>query len=446
MGDVYKNAYCTLAASASSNSSEGLFHQRSFEDGLKPVSLDLELPSQNGINLTKVFIRPPILNPREEVTRAILTTRAWTMQERALSRRIVHFTRTRLLWECRTCTLDDTNPEDEREYASVMPLTWYQDGETIRHSFDTSTVSEYCANLWRTLMQYFSGRDITYEKDTFPAVSGLAKTLQPFIGGRYLAGIWENDVLNGLAWKLSDEYDFRNPGAPEPNYEGSYSPSWSWAAKGPVKFEMWEDRRASERRNSKEAAKEDRTMTYVDAKIDLSGKDDTGTISFASLTLRGRLKQVPYLNSSNLGRCSHFMLCDLAVEGAKSKETERVRSIRVKWDFVAEPIERHSSSSGGQESSETEESDTDSTDSSGPASHIYLFELRRRLTVDDKPSSYSYRCNSIGLVIEELAEHRHQGDKERRFTRLGFCEWEDKLNYGEHDCFVGIEDTNITLV
>ncbi|KAI6764227.1 hypothetical protein HG530_008016 [Fusarium avenaceum] len=238
MGDIYKNAYCTLAASASSNSSEGLFHQRFFEDGLKPVSLDVELPSKNGINLAKVFIRPPILNPREEVTRAILTTRAWTMQERALSRRIVHFTRTRLPWERCTCTLDDTNPEDEREYASVMPLTWYQDGETIRHSFDTSTVSEYCANLWRTLMQYFSGRDITYEKNTFPAVSGLAKTLQPFIGGRYLAGTWENDVLNGLAWKLSDEYDFRNPGAPEPNYEGSYSPSWSWAAKGPVKFGM----------------------------------------------------------------------------------------------------------------------------------------------------------------------------------------------------------------
>ncbi|KIL87802.1 hypothetical protein FAVG1_08681 [Fusarium avenaceum] len=208
---------------------------------------------------------------------------------------------------------------------------------------------------------------------------------------------------------------------------------------------MWEDSRASERRNSKEASKEDRTMTYVDTNVDLSGKGDTGTISFASLTLRGRLKQVPYLNSSNLGRCSHFMLYDLASEGAKSKETERVRSIRVKWDFVAVPIERHSSSSGGQESSEIEESDKDSIGSSGPAGHIYLFELRRRLTVHDKPSSYSYSCNSIGLVIEELAEHRHQGDKERRFTRLGFCEWEDKLNYGEHDCFVGIEDTNITL-
>lgn len=255
MGDVYKNACCTLTASASSNSSEGLFHQRSFDDDLKPVSLDLELPSQNGTNLAKVFIRPPLLDPREEVIRAILTTRAWTMQERAL--RIVHFTRTRLHWECRTCTLDDTNPEDEMEYASAMPLTWYQDGETIRGPSDTSTVSEYCANLWRTLMQYSSGRDITYEKDTFPAVSGLAKTLQPFIGGRYLAGIWENDVLNGLAWKVSDEYDFRNPGPPEPNYEGSYSSSWPWAAKGPVKFATWSDLRASERRNSKEAAKDD---------------------------------------------------------------------------------------------------------------------------------------------------------------------------------------------
>ncbi|CAJ0544965.1 Ff.00g084800.m01.CDS01 [Fusarium sp. VM40] len=225
MGDVYKNAYCTLAASASSNSSEGLFHQRSFDDGLKPASLDLELPSHNGIDLAKVVISPPLRNPRVDVTRAILTTRAWTMQERALSRRIVHFTKTRLVWECRTCTLDDTSPEDEKKYTSAMPLTWYQDGETIRDSSDTRTVSEYCANLWRTLMQYFSGRDITYEKDTFPAVSGLAKTLQPFIGGRYFAGIWENDVLNGLAWKLSDRYDFRTPDAPEPKYEGSYSPS-----------------------------------------------------------------------------------------------------------------------------------------------------------------------------------------------------------------------------
>lgn len=76
-------------------------------------------------------------------------------------------------------------------------------------------------------------------------------------------------------------------------------------------------------------------MTYVNAKIDLSGKDDTGKISFASLTLRGTLKQVPDLNSSNVGRHSRFSLYYLAVKGAKSKETERERTIRVTWDFEA---------------------------------------------------------------------------------------------------------------
>jgi hypothetical protein len=40
-----------------------------------------------------------------------LSARGWTLQERELSPRILHYTKHQVLWECRDCIASETKPE-----------------------------------------------------------------------------------------------------------------------------------------------------------------------------------------------------------------------------------------------------------------------------------------------------------------------------------------------
>ena len=49
-------------------------------------------------------------------------------------------------------------------------------------------------------MAYYSKRNITYESDRLPAISGLARYMQSTGAGEYLAGMWKEDFWESLLW------------------------------------------------------------------------------------------------------------------------------------------------------------------------------------------------------------------------------------------------------
>lgn len=77
MQDVFRGAYCTIAATSSENSQQG-FLTRANSKSAPPIADNFE----------------------DDVLRGNLNTRAWVLQERALSRRILHFTNRQTYWEC----------------------------------------------------------------------------------------------------------------------------------------------------------------------------------------------------------------------------------------------------------------------------------------------------------------------------------------------------------
>jgi hypothetical protein len=84
---VFKNAYCTIAATSAENSRKG------FLRGI--------LTQVNSDSLPDDFER--------NVHNGVLNTRAWVLQERVLSRRTIHFTERQLFWDCGggiTCAAD----------------------------------------------------------------------------------------------------------------------------------------------------------------------------------------------------------------------------------------------------------------------------------------------------------------------------------------------------
>jgi hypothetical protein len=110
MGSVYQNGYCNIAATAASDGTAGCFRPRDpllaqpciveFEKGLKKFGL------KKG-----VYDLIPQRLWEEGLSEAPLLKRAWVVQERVLARRVLHFARNQLFWEC-------------KELVSSTPYQW----------------------------------------------------------------------------------------------------------------------------------------------------------------------------------------------------------------------------------------------------------------------------------------------------------------------------------
>ena len=93
MEAVFKNAYCTIAATSAEDSTEG-FLNRLEEKGSQYVMVP---KSSHG----KVYVCTSIDEDFDgDVMEGVLNKRAWVLQERALSRRTIHFTKSQTYFEC----------------------------------------------------------------------------------------------------------------------------------------------------------------------------------------------------------------------------------------------------------------------------------------------------------------------------------------------------------
>jgi hypothetical protein len=90
MESVFSRAYCTIAATAASDSNAG-FLKRDISTNSVYVQ---DFCSK------EFYVSTDIDNFDEDVGKAKLNTRAWVMQERVLARRTIHFSANQIYWEC----------------------------------------------------------------------------------------------------------------------------------------------------------------------------------------------------------------------------------------------------------------------------------------------------------------------------------------------------------
>ena len=235
MQAVYANAAFTIAAVGAPNGSVGFLRpreaqQREFCDFM--ISADHQLPlAKVYVTLVEDILGPGLLSRQDP---PVLDKRAWGMQERLLSPRVLSFGTHQMYFEC------DSVECYERSYFPRVPLRtsngvimnpWHI---SVRRPWlltpggsEVGLTDHYSALTrdYYDIASYYSSCLITKARDKLPALSGISRRYQQLTGEEYLAGIWKGSVSYGLGWYISSLQE-----APEDAAETPL-PSWSWASR-----------------------------------------------------------------------------------------------------------------------------------------------------------------------------------------------------------------------
>jgi hypothetical protein len=145
----------------------------------------------------------------------MLNSRGWTLQERLLSPRTIHYSADQMYWECERDFLGEDGSVFDPSVFSLNAVLERQRLPPPEHGFaghgfvslieGFSTRMERPEGRWRGgwlgHVQAYSRRHITQAGDKLPALSGLAALLAAHTGDEYYAGLWRAHVLEDLCWR-----------------------------------------------------------------------------------------------------------------------------------------------------------------------------------------------------------------------------------------------------
>jgi hypothetical protein len=147
------------------------------------------------------------------VDKSILSERGWILQERLMSRRILHFGNEQTCWECKTIV----DQEDG------MAIGWKREWLTVAHKALKNEATD--DNYWRQVVEAHSRRQLTQRIDKLPPLSGFANAVSAVrVGDTYLAGIWKNSLAFDLIWRTESGKWADGEITKPPGYR---APSWS---------------------------------------------------------------------------------------------------------------------------------------------------------------------------------------------------------------------------
>ena len=255
MAEVYGNAFCTISATGASNSATGCYSPRSALS-ISAASWHL-YGSDTDQKITGLLLIPGLPEWDISVNRAPLNNRAWTLQERALSHRIIHWTKHKLVWECQQQNASETwpsgipdsvainaiqdgvqNVEESQNYPELWRLVdtdgngllgvQVQVPTSIENIFSHQESIDDLMHLWRAMVIEASGRHLTKDSDILPALSGLAQIVQKRTRQNYLAGHWQSDLPTSILWRALNTTKIP---LPKKHRASTFpAPTWSWAS------------------------------------------------------------------------------------------------------------------------------------------------------------------------------------------------------------------------
>lgn len=249
MGSYYSNALFNIAAVSASNGSGGCFlDHNTFETTPCPTRIVIpgtKLQTSDGFLRTSTSWDP--VDQVAAFQRPPLWQRAWVLQERMLSNRLLMFSSMQMSWKCRQEDASESFPEgstrhsdidevDRMLHSALMGLKKFQNPSYDAQStmadpsksksweFGTNEELRQLYDSWYNLVTLYGKCGLTVASDIFPAISGIANFMKRSTQDSYVAGLWTRDLHRGLLWNTPDSTMLK----PDPRHYRA--PSWSWAS------------------------------------------------------------------------------------------------------------------------------------------------------------------------------------------------------------------------
>lgn len=229
MPNIYQRAWVTISASTAKHVSEGFLEDRAFSTSDERV-ISLPYVSADGQRggfmiaaISAKFADPGIYDKSEPIH-----GRAWTYQERRLSPRLLDFSRWNLMCICRTGAFFEEHGLIDW---SSPPAEWHWNLPANLRQFNNSVPCLENQHLpaWHSVVREYASRKLTLPTDKLTAIGALAQIYKENHEYRYIAGLWEETLVDDICWVVFPECEPLD-GTLLPRPHEYRAPSWSWAA------------------------------------------------------------------------------------------------------------------------------------------------------------------------------------------------------------------------
>ncbi|RFU25170.1 hypothetical protein B7463_g11169, partial [Scytalidium lignicola] len=174
---IYANSFLTINASASPESEGGRFVKRS---SLASTTCKFRPSDSSGdIYVTEYIDEVPFSKSSQDHT----GTRAWCLQEIVLPHRVVFYGRKMIGWLCDSKRISQR--DGEMGIAPGLRMENMQ-GKDLH------------LQRWAFIVMNYIARKLTYDREKLVAIYGLAAHIKVVLEDEYHAGIWRNDMIDGL--------------------------------------------------------------------------------------------------------------------------------------------------------------------------------------------------------------------------------------------------------
>jgi Heterokaryon incompatibility protein (HET) len=224
MSKIYANCLVNITASHATSPKEGCFASR--HHFVKPGFNALSSLSVHSLSESAVYTLVDAQPYLDELDTSPLSRRAWVLQERLMSPRILTFGKSRIFWQCSEDSMASDFP------ASLNPFGFFFG--SMLHPFDALEFSKISSegssngNIiygWASIVRNYCRRQLTQSSDKLVAISAVAeKVSRHSKDPLYLAGHFRIDLPQSLCWNAASvTQDLRV-------IEPKTAPTWSWAS------------------------------------------------------------------------------------------------------------------------------------------------------------------------------------------------------------------------
>ncbi|KAI9699584.1 MAG: hypothetical protein M1820_007083 [Bogoriella megaspora] len=272
MLSTYSNAYLTVAASGAKGKAEGFL-------GPRPDRPYVELDyTRGGIQGEALAFSLPL---REELVEhdyitlpnEPLSERAWGVQERMLSNRILLYSTSQMFYECNEGYRGEDGLFLNERFNRIDEHMKGETPDKIPHYLQGLELNKRpkrnILKGWYDLLRLYGPKKLSHATDKLPAISGLASLYSERIEEEYLAGLWRDQLVEGLVWQ-SLSYrrvsDYR-------------APSWSWASGDGIPAAGL-------------IVDYDELATILDVNVTLKGENPFGEVTDGWIKIRAPMEQL----------------------------------------------------------------------------------------------------------------------------------------------------------